>query len=160
MDGSSHEMQVEGKPLVDVAPETPTGQSRLAYRLAAGILLLNVALSFVRTLVACDEMFSTTFIALIVCALAVGLILLRRGARTITLVLAFLLTVLAVSTTIGLVQTDRAKLAIPFLLPALAIPAALTLLLTGKTTPWRLALGTGLFVVGNLAVRVWDLLRL
>jgi hypothetical protein len=93
-------------------------------------------------------------------ALGIGLIDLRRGARTWVLVRVcggvLLTAILAVS---GLMRGERSPAAVVSLAQlvyVLAYATALALLLTGRSKSWRLVLATGIFVVGLASARLWE----
>jgi hypothetical protein len=149
MEGSSPEVILEGEPSVEAARETPTGQSRLAYQLAALFLLINVVVGLP------GQVVIETFTGLgnfalflpIPLALAIGLLEFRSGARVLTIVfavLAFLVSIL------GLTVVE--------LLVAWTGPVAFLLLLTGQSKRWRIIIAVALYVVGLLNT-IWGLLR-
>jgi hypothetical protein len=133
--------------------ETPTGQSRLAYRLAAGLLFAGTGLAVIDGVVAWS-MPSLTPIAIDV-AIAIGLLQFRRGARTWTLVrsvLGMILWPLLWFTSTG---PSAASL---LSLPQWGYSLAMILLLTGRSKTWRLCLAAGLFVVLTLGFAVYGLI--
>jgi len=91
-------------------------------------------------------------------ALAIGLIDLRRGARALVLFRAAMGVLVSAALVVPLLVRGELSLAAALsgALPQLAYSAALALLLTGHSKSWRLALATGLFVIGLASARLWE----
>jgi hypothetical protein len=136
--------------------QTPTGQSRLAYRLAATLLLLNATLVLV--IATATGTAAAPSMLVIDSALAIGLIDLRRGARALVLFRAAMgVLVSAVLVALLLLRGELSPAAAGSgVLPQLAVAAALALLLTGQSKSWRLALAVGIFVIGLASARPWE----
>jgi hypothetical protein len=137
------------------ADETDTGQSRLAYRLAAAVLVLGALISIMDALVAwamggqTDLVLFQKLPVVIDVALAVGLFQLRKGARTWVLIragagatlwpiLLFLNHDAITATVLSVMQWGSC--------------GALLLLLTGQSKTWRLVLAVASFVVFTLGL--------
>ncbi len=121
--------------------ETPSGQSALAYRLAAGLLIFNVAVNITSGLVT-KEMPRSSIALLIDSVLAIGLLQLRGGARNWVLLWAVLGAILG--STIPLTTGDIFT-AILTSIVNLGFCGAVILLLTGQSKAWRLAAALGIF---------------
>jgi len=141
--------------LRDLADETDTGQSRLAYRLAAAVLFLVALINVVDGAVAwalgveAELGLCTVLPILIDGGLAVGLLQLRKGARTWVLIRAGLGATLW---PILLFLGNDPITAIIMSVMQWGFCGALLLLLTGETKTWRLALAAAIFVVFTLGL--------
>ena len=144
------------EPVVEITTQTPTGQSRLAYRLAAALLLLNAILGLVGSMA--SGAVAAPSMIVIDSALALGLIDLRRGAHALALfrasVGAIVGTMLAASFLLRAAQPLAA--AISGALAQLAYAGSIILLLSGKSKPWRIALAMGVFLVGLASARLGE----
>ena len=144
------------KPAAEAAAQTPTGQSRLAYRLAAALLLLNAILG----LIGC--MASGTAVAppvsVIDSALALGLIDLRRGAHALTLFRAYMGAMVGAVLGVSFLLRPTQPLAavVSGALAQLAYAASIILLLSGKSKPLRIALAISIFLVGLASARLGE----
>jgi hypothetical protein len=146
----------ETRPWIEA--ETPTGQSRLAYRLGAVLLLTNAALALVLSLASGSVSASSIYIV-IDSALAIGLLDLRSGARNLVLIRAFLGAVLSVLSLQLFVLPGNESASSPlfyYYSTQLAYAASLFLLLTGRSKNWRIGLTLGLYVVGVVMARPWE----
>lgn len=138
-----------------LADETGTGQSQLAYRLAALVLFLGTLVSIVDALAAwalglsLDVGICRVAPILIDLGLAIGLLQLRAGARTWVLVRAVLG---AIVWPIFLFTSNDAITAIILTVIQWGFCGALILLLTGQSKTWRLVLAMGSFVIFTLGV--------
>ena len=146
---------IEERPFI-IQVETPTGQSRLAYRLAAALLLMNVAFGLAASMAAGAA--AAPSVLVIDSALAVGLIDLRRGARELVLIRASMGVVFgAVLVVLFLLRAEQPIAAVAAgALSQLAYAASIALLLLGKSKPWRIALAIGIFVFGLASARLWE----
>ncbi len=141
--------------LPDLANETDTGQSRLAYRLAAAVLFVVVLINVVDGLVAwaldveAELGLCTVLPILIDGGLAIGLLQLRKGARTWVLIRS------GVGATLWpillFLMYDPVTAAIMSAIQW-GFCGALLLLLTGESKTWRLALAVAIFVVFTLGL--------
>jgi len=147
MEERSPEVVVEGESTVLVAQETPTGQSRLAYQLAALFLLIDTIVRVPGQMVAStlSGLGHFAIILLVSFALAIGLLEFRPRARILTIVLAFL----AFFGSILLLTVVE-------LLAGWTGPVALLLLLTGQSKRWRIIVAVALYIVG-LSIAIWSL---
>lgn len=142
-------------PRVMLADETDTGQSRLAYRLAAAVLLLTTLVNIVDGLVAwalgtgAELGLSKLVPILIDVGLAIGLLRLLRGARTWVLIRAG---VGATLWPIVLFLSNDPLTAAIMSIMQWGFCGALLLLLTGESKTWRLVLGIVIFVVFTLGL--------
>ncbi len=139
----------------DLANETDTGQSRLAYRLAAAVLFLVVLVNVVDGLVAwamdieAELGLCTVLPILIDVGLGIGLIQLRKGARTWVLIRAG---IGATLWPILLFLSNDPITAVIMSAMQWGFCGALLLLLTGQSKTWRLALAVAIFVVFTLGL--------
>jgi hypothetical protein len=136
-----------GKPPV---AETLTGQSALAYRLAAVVLFLNALLSVGNLLLAwllnlpTELAFSTIIPVVIDLGLAIGLLQLRKGARTWVLIRAGFG---AVVWPIFMFINNDPISAVIMTLMQWGFCGPLILLLTGQSKTWRLVLAMAIFAL-------------
>lgn len=138
------EVQLELPPM----RETPSGQSRLAYRLAAALLFVNVFLNILDGLVAGGSTLASKIIPIVGgLVLAIGLLQLRGGFRLWALVAAVLG---AIAFPILSFLSSDALTAIWMSVIQWGLSGALILLLTGQSKTWRLALAVGIYVVFTL----------
>ena len=122
--------------------ETPTGQSRLAYRLAAVLLLVSLLIFIVEMLLEPD--LSQIISKVIDLGLAIGLLQFRRGARSWTLVRAVFSAILwPILAFAGNEPVVAAMMAVM----QLGFSGSLILLLTGQSRTWRLVLAMGIYAV-------------
>jgi hypothetical protein len=126
--------------------ETSTGQSHLAYRLTAVILLVGVGIKIVEIVLGDTSMIAPRVIDFI---LAIGLIQLRPGARGFALFRAVAGAILW--PILAFVGNDTLT-AIVVTVIQWAFCGSIIVLLTGRTKTWRLALAMGVFVVFVLGV--------
>lgn len=134
--------------------ETPTGQSRLAYRLAAAFLLIETAFSLVVSIVA-GVATSVNFLT-IDAVLAAGLIDLRRGARVWVLLRAAIGAIMGVFMLVAAVVRTGDPRATPFnAFAQFTYTASLIIILLGRSKPWRLALASGLFALALASIGLW-----
>jgi ribosomal protein L40E len=130
--------------------ETPTGQSLLAYRLAAIVLLVGASLNVIDTLVAGGAGITMIIGAVAIdVGLAVWLLRLSGTARLWTVVRAALG---AVAWPILAFLGNDALTAILMTMAQWGYSGALVLLLTGQSKTWRLALAVAIFVVFTLGI--------
>ncbi len=138
-----------------LADETDTGQSRLAYRMAAAVLFLVVLINVVDGVLAwalgveAEIGLCTALPILIDVGLGIGLIQLRKGARTWVLIRAG---VGATLWPILLFLSNEPITAAIMSAMQWGFCGALLLLLTGESKTWRLALAAALFVVFTLGL--------
>jgi hypothetical protein len=142
------ELEAEtGKP---PAAETLTGQSALAYRLAAVVLFLNALISVGNLLLAwlldlpTELAYSTIIPVLIDLGLAIGLLQLRKGARTWVLIRAGFG---AVVWPIFIFISNDPISAVIMTLMQWGFCGPLILLLTGQSKTWRLVLAMAIFAL-------------
>jgi hypothetical protein len=130
--------------------ETPTGQSLLAYRLAAIVLLVGASLNVIDTLVAGGAGITMIIGAVAIdVGLAVWLLRLSGTARLWTVVRAALG---AVAWPILAFLGNDALTALLMTMAQWGYSGALVLLLTGQSKTWRLALAVAIFVVFTLGI--------
>ena len=157
MEGSSLEVVMEGEPAAVAARDTPTGQSRLAYRLAALLLLLNSLGTFLFALPEGSSM-PNALPVVIDSALAIGLLEFRRGARILALLRAGTTVMWAVIVVAQLLLGSNPTLAelawAGGLLLGFSIPVIL--LLTGRSNVWRLGAALAIYAVALVAVQAWQ----
>jgi len=141
--------------LRDLSDETDTGQSRLAYRLAAAVLFLVALINVVDGVLAwalgveAEVGLCTALPILIDFGLGIGLIQLRKGARTWVLIRAGVgATLWPILLFLG---NDPITAAIMSAMQW-GFCGALLLLLTGESKTWRLALAAAIFVVFTLGL--------
>jgi hypothetical protein len=133
---------------VGTSDETPTGQSFLAYRIAAGLLVLNALISLAQfQLLGLLTEWWLVLAPPVMVGLAVGL-LLRKGwvcylALTAVMLGALTMTLLAFAN--GGLISGVVNGAIHW-----GFAGAIMLLLTGESSPFRMMLASGLYVVLNL----------
>lgn len=135
------------KKVIDLTSETSTGQSRLAYRLAAGVLFLGIFINIVSVVIGGGV--SAIASSVIDLVLAFGLLQFRPGARKFTLFRAGAGAILIPF--LAFVGND-VMTAIVMSVIQWGYCGALILLLTGQSKTWRLILGLGIFVVFTLGV--------
>lgn len=156
MEENSLEVVAEGETEVVAAQGTPTGQSRLAYQLAALLLLVN---SSVALLFALPQGAATPSLVpvLIDSALAIGLLEFRRGARTLVLLRAGVGVALAVAMAAMLLLQSNPTLTELVWTVGLQLASSMSLILclTGRSSTWRLGLAAGIFVIVLLVGQVW-----
>jgi len=157
MEDSPPEVTAEGEPMVVALQETLTGQSRLAYRLAAGLLLINSAVAL---LFALPQGAVTPSVAPVIIdsALAIGLLEFHRGARTLVLLRAGLGVAWAVATAaILLLQSNPTSTELVWTVGLqLAYAVPVILLLTGRSNKWRFGAAVAIFAVALVAGQVWE----
>jgi tetratricopeptide (TPR) repeat protein len=149
----SNERSEIKKRLTALTSETPTGQSRLAYRLAAIVLCLGVFINIISVVIGGDV--TTVIPSLIDLILAAGLFHLRPGARKFTL---FRAVTGAILLPILVFVGQDAAAAIVISVMQWGYCGAMILLLTGQSKTWRLTLAIGIFVVFTLVIFVLLLL--
>jgi len=143
------------KRLAALTGSTLTGQSTFAYRMSAAILALGILMSISVRPVLFRNVVAYVVPILVDIALVVGLAQLRPGARLLALMRT---AVVAIATPlIWFARADfipvwfaRVDLMIPAAAQTLAAwgsCAALVLLLTGRTRPWRVVLALTLYVL-------------
>ncbi|NIV30419.1 MAG: hypothetical protein GWN58_13260 [Anaerolineae bacterium] len=140
---------------IAAADETDTGQSRLAYRLAATVLLVGALVTVADVLISwalglgTAAGFSVIIRIAIDVGLAIGLLQLRKGARTWVLIRA------GVGATLWpivlFLSNDLITAAIMSVMQW-GFCGALLLFLTGQSKTWRLVLGMVIFVVFTLGL--------
>ena len=144
---------------VSQVPETESGQSFLAYRLAAVVLFVNALLISVDVLLGIVEYgapnVSRIVTMIIDVALGVGLLQFRSGARSWVLFRVVLGTVLFF--VIAFISSDLMTAVISTVVQ-LSFCGSLVLLLTGESKAWRLIVAGGLYVVLVLAPNMLILL--
>lgn len=147
MEGNSFEAIPISEPTEDVVRETPTGQSRLAYQLAATFLLIDAIVRVPGQMIAATstDLGLSAMGLLVSFALAISLLEFRPRARILTIVLAF---VAFLGSVLFLTVLE--------LLAGWTGPVALLLLLTGQSKRWRLIVAVALYVVG-LLIAIWSL---
>lgn len=138
--------------LKDLTPvDTETGQSALAYRLAAGVLLLNALLNIISTLfyliAGLPPSMPAIVSGVIDLALAVGLFQLRPGARTWVLLRAVLGAIMMPLCAVS--NGDLVELGLSALV-YWGYAGSLLVLLTGESKTWRIAVGIVLFIIFGL----------
>lgn len=149
--------QLTTKPVADKPsrPLTETGQSHLAYRLAAGMLFIGALINVVSVLilVGADAFPDISLIvsAIIDVGLAIGLLQMRSGARAWVLVRTVLGAILV---PIVRFLTLDAFEGILSLLMQWGYCGALFIVLTGQSKTWRIALASAVFVVFALCLAV------
>lgn len=152
MEDSPLEVAVEGETTVIAAQDTPLGQSQLAYRLAAALMLVNSALGLLFALSAS----SAATNVIIPSALAIGLIELRRGARNLVLLVASLGVLWSIATgAMILLQGESSPIPFSTVGLQLAYTISVILCLTGRSSSRRLGLAVGIFVIGLLVAQPW-----
>ena len=135
--------------------ETDTGQSRLAYYLAAGVLLLGALVTVVDVLVSSaldistEGGFSIIIRIAIDVGLAIGLFQLRKGARTWVLIRAGVGA--ALWPIVLFLSNDPITAAIMSVMQW-GFCGALLLLLTGQSKAWRYLIGIAIIVVYKLGL--------
>jgi len=130
-----------------LTPKTSSGQSPLAYRLAAAVLFFGVVINIVDMIVGGSA--ETVATLIIDFGLAVGLIRLKAGARNFTLFRAVLGAILW---PILMFVGNDVFTAIIMSLMQWGYCGALILLLTGRSKTWRLVLAIAIFVVFVLSI--------
>ena len=132
---------------------TETGQTHLAYRIAAGVLfagvLLNLASLAVQFALGIFPDIPAIVSAVIDLVLGIGLLQLRGGARQWVLIRAVLGAFLV--PICGFVEGDI-LVGVVTLVIQWGYCGALILLLTGKSEMWRLVLAVGVYVVFTMCV--------
>jgi hypothetical protein len=148
-------LPISREPVPAAALRTAAAQARLAYRLAAAIMLINVALGLNAAIAAGYATANSVF--MIDSALAIGLIDLRPVARTLTLIRAAIGVTGSVAFAMLLVVRgyESPAAAVAGAAPQLALAAALAVILAGQARPWRLALGSGVYVLGAAGAGLW-----
>lgn len=132
--------------LIGITSQTSTGQSRLAYRLAAVALFLGVIINVINAIMGGSPMIIAVVIDFI---LAIGLIQLRTGARNFTL---FRAVIGAILWPILLFAESDLTTGIVTSIIQWGYCGSIILLLTGRTKTWRLALAAGIFGVFVLGI--------
>ncbi|MBX3058196.1 MAG: tetratricopeptide repeat protein [Anaerolineae bacterium] len=135
-----------GPEVVKLTADTITGQSRLAYQLAAAVLLANSLMVLIDMII--NGSF-TNFVFLIDVALAVGLLRLKAGARNFTI---FRAAIGAFLWPITIFMNNDHATAVILSLMQWGYCGSLILLLTGQSTTRRLLVGVGIFVVFTLGI--------
>ncbi len=136
--------------------ETRTGQSRLAYRLAAALLVVGVTFQIVDALLTPNTPGGLNISIVIDFGLAIGLLQLRAGARTWVLVRAVLGAILW---PVLFFHGNDLPSAVFMTVAQWGYCGAVILLLTGKSTTWRLVLAVAVFAVFYLGlIALWLLL--
>lgn len=141
------------------APETVSGQSRLAYRLAAGILFLNILVGSADVLVGIIAYGAPNLpkmaSMLIDIVLGIGLLQFRNDARTWVLFRAGFGAIL-----FPLLAFTSNDLVTAIIVTAIQLGfcISLILLLTGESKTWRLIVAVGMFLILVLAPSVLFLL--
>jgi len=132
------------KRLTSLTSETSTGQSRLAYRLAAVALFVGVIVNFVDGILGSN--LGLKIIPIVIdTILVIGLIQLRVGARTYTLVRSAAGAILGPIWTFA--QNAPTTVVIVTVIAQWGYCGTPILLLTGESKTWRLALAVGIYVV-------------
>lgn len=125
--------------------ETPSGQSRLAYRLAAALLFVNVLLNIVDGLLGGGPYLAAKVIPVVAgLIIAIGVYQLRGGFRLWALVGAALG---AVAIPILCFLTNDPFTAGFMSVMQWGLCAAIILLLTGQSRTWRVALAVGIYML-------------
>ncbi len=137
--------------------ETRTGQSRLAYRLAAALLIVGVASQIVDALLTPNTPGGLNISIVIDLGLAIGLLQLRAGARTWVLIRAGLG---AIVWPVLFFQSNDFASAVLMTLAEWGYCGGLILLLTGQSKTWRLVLAVAVFAVFFLGLVALSLLLL
>ena|GEM_PF-2985321 len=134
--------------LTALTSETPTGQSRLAYHLAAVALLLGVIVNIVDGILGGN--LSLKLITIVIdTILVIGLIQLRPGARTYTLVRS---AAGAILWPILMFAQHDLTTAIVSSIMQWGYCGSLILLLTGESKTWRVVLAVAVYVILFLGV--------
>jgi hypothetical protein len=150
MNGTTFADQARSRSAVEPSKaETRTGQSRLAYRLAALMLFLGVVLEIVAMFLPGNAPGGVNISIAIDFVLALGLMQLRAGARYWALVRAVLGAILG--PILFFSGYDFASAALMVIWQWVCC-GGMILLLTGQSKPWRLVLGLAPFVVFYLAL--------
>jgi hypothetical protein len=140
-------------PRTPTQAETDTGQSILAYRLAAVVLYLAVLVNVVSIVFAIavgDPPPANLIVSSIIdSALGVGLLLLKRGARSLVLIRAVLGGIFLPILTFA--QGD-VVVAIVTTVMQWGYCGSLILLLTGESKTWRIVVGMAIFCVFSLCL--------
>jgi hypothetical protein len=144
------ELEAESRPELEPPPpgETPTAQSRLAYRVAAVLLFVGASLRIPDVILSSGTL-SAAGLAGIVVDVALGIALLRLsgGARLVVLVRAVFGAIIVPVLAFGSFEPLTAMI---WTAMQLGISIALALLLTGQSKTWRIALALSLFLVFTL----------
>jgi len=151
----SNERSEVRKKIVGLTSETSTGQSRLAYRLAAGVMFLTIGISVMSGLIA-GLSFIILFSGGVDFVLAVGLFQFRPGARGFTL---FRATLGAIAVSLLAFTGNDPSAALVTSINVGGYCGAVILLLTGQSKTWRLILALGIFVVFYLGILAVTLLK-
>ena len=145
--------------LIALTSDTPTGQSSLAYRIAAGLLILGVLMNIVGLLVEGTTLSTPIVISgLVDFILVIGLFRLRTWARNLTYARAFL-GAIVVPIWYFLV-VFRANILLTLLVGVVqwAYCGSLILLLTGQSKVWRLIVAIAIFFVFVFGLNVLGLI--
>lgn len=138
------EVKEKLKQLTSSIPTT-TGQSHLAYRLAAGVLLLGSLVNIVGFLLLPSVSSPIIFGAAIDIGLAIGMFQLRAGARNFTILRAVVGAILG--PILMFINNDIITSAIIASVMLWGYCGSILLLLTGQTKTWRLILAMGVAVI-------------
>lgn len=148
------------KKIIALIADTPTGQSKLAYRIAACLLILNFLLNIVGILMIGTTSASMFGIigGIVDLILAVGLFQLRPGARNVVFFRAFV-GAIAVPIWMFLV-TFNADILSTLIVSTIqwGYCGSLILILTGQSKVWRLVISVLIFLVFALGFNILSLL--
>ena len=145
--------------LIALTSDTPTGQSSLAYRIAACLLILGVLMNIVGLLVAGTTLSTSIVISGVVdFILAIGLFQLRTWARNLTYGRAFLGAILVPIWYFLVVFKANILLTLLVSVVQWGYCGSLILLLTGQSKTWRLVSGVIIFLVFALGLNTLFLL--
>jgi hypothetical protein len=128
--------------------ETPTGQSRLAYRLAAALLFVGASLNILDALLSGGASIAPYLVSIGI-DVALGVYLLRLSGRARLWVLARAILGGIVWPILAFLGNDPFT-AVVMSAMQLGYSSALVLLLTGQSKTWRIALALSIFVVFTL----------
>ena len=144
------------KKIIGLTSETSTGQSRLAYRLAAVVLCLGILLNIISIPMGGGAtIIVSSAIDLI---LAIGLLRLKAGARNFVFFRAFVGAIVIPLFTFFIYTNGDLIATLLSSLIQWGYCGALILLLTGQSKTWRLILAAGIFVVFTLGISALFLL--
>jgi hypothetical protein len=130
--------------------EPPIRQSRLAYRLAASVLLTGIVINVVDALTGGGAVVAWELNAIVIdLILAIGLLRLSARVRIWTLLRAVLG---GIALPIVALLYNEVAVALLIAMAKWGYSGALLLLLTGESKPWRLVLASALFVVFTVGI--------
>jgi tetratricopeptide (TPR) repeat protein len=145
--------------LIALTSDTPTGQSSLAYRIAACLLILGVLMNIVGLLVVRTTLSTPIVISGVVdFILVIGLFKLRTWARNLTYGRAFLGAIVVPIWYFLVVFKANIWLTLLVSVVQWGYCGSLILLLTGQSKTWRLVSGVIIFLVFVLGLYILSLL--